>query len=207
MAISNDGKWAITKPPKGGPLNLVPTGAGESKPITHDAATYDTVRWLPDGKRLLASGIEAGHGARDYTIDLSSGDAKPITPEGVAGVHLSPDGQSTAVLGSDGRWGVWPLEGGGIRPIPGLDSANTVVGWSPDGGSVYAVSSRENERTAKVYKVNIATGKMELWRIFGVGTVAGVKGVGGLQLSRDGSAYAYVYSVTLSQAFVVTGLK
>jgi eukaryotic-like serine/threonine-protein kinase len=207
MAISNDGKWAITKPPKGGPLNLVPTGAGESKPITHDAATYDTVRWLPDGKRLLASGIEAGHGARDYTIDLSSGDAKPITPEGVAGVRLSPDGRSTVVLESDGKWGVWPLEGGGIRAIPGLDSAYTVVGWSPDGGSVYAVSSRENERTAKVYKVNVATGKMELWRTFGVGTVAGVKGAGGLQLSRDGSAYAYGYSVTLSQAFVVTGLK
>jgi hypothetical protein len=72
---------------------------------------------------------------------------------------------------------------------------------------VYAVSSRENERTAKVYKVNVATGKMELWRTFGVGTVAGVKGAGGLRLSRDGSAYAYGYSVTLSQAFVVTGLK
>jgi WD40 repeat protein len=155
----------------------------------------------------LASGIEAGHGARDYTIDLSSGDAKPITPEGVAGVHLSPDGRSTAVLESDGKWGVWPLDGGGIRPIPGLDAAYVVVGWSPDGGSVYAFSSRENEKTAKVYKVNVVTGKMEFWRTFGGETAAGVKGVGGLRLSRDGTAYAYVYSNVLSQAFVVTGLK
>ena len=207
MAISNDGKWAITKPPKGGPLNLVPTGAGESKPITHDAVTYESVRWLPDGKRLLASGIEAGHGARDYVIDLSTGDAKPITPEGISGVHLSPDGRSTAVLGSDGKWGVWPLEGGGIRPIPGLDSVYYVVGWSPDGGSVYAVSSRANEKAAKVYQVNIVTGKMELWKTFGQDAAAGVRGVGGLQLSSDGTAYAYVYSETLSQAFVVTGLK
>ena len=30
MAISPDAKWAITKPAKGGPLSLVPTGAGEA---------------------------------------------------------------------------------------------------------------------------------------------------------------------------------
>ena len=207
MAVSTDGKWAITKPPKGGPLNLVPTGAGEAKPITHDAVTYESVRWLPDGKRLLASGIEAGHGARDYVIDLSTGDAKPITPEGIAGVHLSPDGRSTAVLGSDGKWGVWPLEGSGIRPIPGLDSVYYVVGWSPDGGSVYAVSSRANEKAAKVYKVNIATGKMELWKTFGEDAAAGTRGIGALHLSSDGTAYAYAYSETLSQAYVATGLK
>ena len=90
MAISPDGKWVITKPAKGGPLSLVPTGAGEARPLTHDAISYGTVRFLPDGKRLLASGIEAGHGGRDYLIDLSSGDSKPITPEGIAGVaHLT----------------------------------------------------------------------------------------------------------------------
>jgi hypothetical protein len=82
-----------------------------------------------------------------------------------------------------------------------------VVGWSPDGGSVYAVSSRANEKAAKVYKVNIVTGKMELWKTFGQDAAAGVRGVGGLQLSSDGTAYAYVYSETLSQAYVVTGLK
>jgi Tol biopolymer transport system component len=103
VAISPDSKWVITKPAKGGPLSLVPTGAGESRLLTHDATTYGVVRWVPDGKRLLASGIETGHGARDYLIDLVTGEAKPITPEGVAGVHLSPDGRSTAVLGPDGK--------------------------------------------------------------------------------------------------------
>ena len=91
-AISPDAKWVITRPAKGGPLSLVPTGSGETKQLTHDAVSYDSVHWLPDGKRLLASGIEAAHGARDYLIDASNGNSKPITPEGVAGVHLSPDG-------------------------------------------------------------------------------------------------------------------
>lgn len=120
MALSPDTKWAITKPAKGGPLNLVPTGAGETRQLTHDSVSYRSVRWFPDGKRLLASGIEVGQGVRDYLIDVSSGDAKPITPEGVSGVMLSPDSKSVAVLGADGKWGIWPLEGGGIRVIPGL---------------------------------------------------------------------------------------
>ncbi len=79
-AISPDDKWVITRPAKEGALFVVPTGAGEARQLTHDSISYDSVRYLPDGKQLLASGIEAGHGARDYLIDLSSGNAKPITP-------------------------------------------------------------------------------------------------------------------------------
>ncbi|MGA8312405.1 MAG: hypothetical protein WB755_20410, partial [Terriglobales bacterium] len=206
-ALSPDAKWAITKPPKGGPLNLVPTGAGESRQLTHDAISYNAVRWLRDGKRLLAVGIEAGHGARDYLIDVSNGDSKPITPEGVFGKQLSPDDSSTAVLGPDGKWGMWPLDGGGTHPIPGLDSNYYVTGWSPDGRSVYALSSRRGDKAAKVSQVNTETGKMELWRTFGAEVGAAGAGVGGPLLSNDGTAYAYVYSRTLSQAYVVTGLK
>ena len=206
-ALSPDAKWAITKPPKGGPLNLVPTGAGESRQLTHDAISYNAVRWLRDGKRVLAVGIETGHGARDYLIDVSSGDSKPITPEGVFGKQLSPDDSSTAVLGPDGKWGIWPLDGGGIRPIPGLDSNYYVPGWSPDGRSLYAISTRRGDKVMKVYQVNPGTGKMELWKTFGTEVAATGAGIGDLLLSSDGTAYAYVYSRTLSQAYVVTGLK
>jgi len=44
--------------PEGGPLNLVPTGAGEARQLTHDAVSYGAVRWLPDGKRLLAEALK-----------------------------------------------------------------------------------------------------------------------------------------------------
>ncbi len=188
-------------------MNLVPTGAGESKPVTHDAVSYGAVQWLPDGKRLLAAGIEAGHGARDYMIDVSSGDSKPITPEGLSGVLLSPDGGSTAVLGADGKWGIWPLTGSGLRPIPGLDSNYYLTGWSPDGGWLYAISRRMGEQTAKVLKVNISSGKMEPWKTFGAEAGAGISLIGGPHFSRDGNAYAYVYGRVLSEAYVVQGLK
>jgi WD40 repeat protein len=140
-------------------------------------------------------------------IDESSGDARPITPEGVAGVHVSPDGRSTAVLTQDGKWGVWPLEGSAIRPIPGLDSRYNVIGWSPDGGSVQVIAARASEKSAKVYRVSTATGRMELWRTFGAELGSVGDEVRGLLFSADGKAYAYVYTRIRSQAYVVTGLK
>jgi eukaryotic-like serine/threonine-protein kinase len=206
-AISPDDKWVITRPAKEGSLFVVPTGAGETRQLTHDNISYDSVRYLPDGKQLLASGIEAGHGARDYLIDLNNGNAKPITPEGIAGTELSPDGRKAAVLGPDGKWGIWPLDGGAVRPIPQLDSKYAVTGWTPDGASVYVVSNHLREKTAKVYRVDPGTGKMELWKAFGEDMAVGVTGVGGPHFSSDGSAYAYVYGQALSQAYVVKGLK
>jgi eukaryotic-like serine/threonine-protein kinase len=207
MAISPDGKWVITRAAKGGPLNLVPTGAGEARQLTHDAVTYENGRFLPDGKRLLASGIEAGHGGRDYLIDVSSGDSKPVTPEGTAGVQVSPDGRSVAVRGPDGKRGIWPLEGGGFHPIPGLAPNYTVIGWTPDGESLYVAPIGLETKDSKVSRVNLQTGKMEPWKTFGDETGAGVTSVGAPHLSSDGTAYAYVYWRVLSEAYVVTGLK
>ena len=206
-AISPDSKWVVIKPAKGGPLSVVPTGAGESRQLTRDAVSYDSIRWLPDGKHLLAVGIEAGHGARDYLIDLSNGESKPVTPEGITGVNLSPDGKYTTVSGPDAKRGIWPLDGGGLRLIPGLDANYRVTGWSPDGGSVYVISSRRTESIARVYRVNIVTGKMEFWKAFGAEVAAAGGGVNGPIFSPDGTAYAYVYSRSLSQVYMVTGLK
>ena len=203
VSMSPDAKWVITKPAKGGPLSLVPTGAGESRQLTHDALDYRAVSWLPDGKHLLASGIEAGHGVRDYLIDLGSGDSKPITPEGTSGTVLSPDGRNAAVLGPDSKWGVWPVDGGAIRWIPGLDAKYVVDGWAADGKSVYATSTHR-ERRAKVYKVDATNGKMDLWRTLGQDEAGDTTDI---IFSRDGSAYAYHYHSQTSEAYLVTGLK
>jgi eukaryotic-like serine/threonine-protein kinase len=209
MAISPDGKWVITKPAKVGPLNLVPTGAGEARQLTHDAVSYGGARFFLDGKRLLASGIEAGHGGRDYLIDLSSGDSKPVTPEGISGTLISPDDRSVAVRGPDGKRGVWALDGGGFRPIPGLESGFNIIGWMPDGQSVYVAPVRRHatfsaEKSVMVYRDNIQTGKMEPWKTFGAGESGWVAPP---HLSSDGTAYAYLYDRVLSEAYVVKGLR
>jgi len=207
MAISPDTKWAITRRAKGGPLNLVPTGAGESRQLTHDDVSYDRAQFFPDGKRLLAYGIEAAHGGRDYVIDLSSGDSKAITPEGMSGVQLSPDGKSVAVRASDGKRGIWSLEAGAFRAIPGLESKDTVIGWTPDGESVYVAPYIRGAKAYQVYRANIQTGKLEPWKSFGADIGAQGATLVAPHLSSDGTAYAYLYVRILSEAYVVTGLK
>jgi hypothetical protein len=72
---------------------------------------------------------------------------------------------------------------------------------------LYVSSGKANQRTSELFKVNIATGKMEPWKSFGAEVRAGVNGVGAPEFSSDGSAYAYVYVRVLSEAYVVTGLK
>jgi eukaryotic-like serine/threonine-protein kinase len=206
-AISPDNKWVITKPLKSGELSVVPTGAGQSRQLTHDNVSYVAVSYFPDGKRLLAAGIEAGHGARDYLIDLATGDSKPLTPEGVSGVALSRDGTQAAVSGPDGKIGVWTLGGNSMRPIPGLDPKNGVAGWAPDGKSIYVVSRQTSRKTAKIYSVDVATGKMDLWKEMGLGLPANVLGIGGAQFSADTNAYAYPYDTLLCDAYVVKGLR
>ena len=207
-AISPDTKWVVTRPLKTGALSLVPTGAGESHQLTHDSISYSEVRYFPDGKRLIAAGIEAGHGARDYAIDIATGDSKPITPEGVSGVVLSPDATKVAVFGPDGTPGVWNFQTNSMQAIPGLTSSDFLSGWTPDGGSLYLIPRQiAGSRGRKVYRLNPATGKAEFWKEFGTNLLTGTAGVGPPRFSADGRAYAYVYSQILSEAYVVKGLK
>ena len=48
----------ITKAAKGGQLNLVPTGAGEAKLVTHDNITYGGTAFFPDGKHLVSGSVD-----------------------------------------------------------------------------------------------------------------------------------------------------
>jgi hypothetical protein len=119
---------------------------------------------------------------------------------------LSPDGRLVAVVGPDGTRGFWPLDGGGFRAIPGVDRRYGVVGWTPDGTAVYVVANHLGEKTVKLSRVNITTGKMDFWKALGDGLPTGAT-AGDPFFSADGNAYAYDYEQTLSEAYVVRGLK
>jgi eukaryotic-like serine/threonine-protein kinase len=208
LAISADGKWLIMQPAKGGQLSVVPTGAGQVRLLTYDKVSYERVRWLPGNKEVLASGYEAGHGSRDYLIDVSTGNSRAITPEGTVGTLPSPDGRSTAARQADGRWAIVPLDGGSVRLIPGLDTKYRVFGWSADGASVFAIPELlQSEKVGKVYRVDVVTGKMVLDKTFGEGLESGIGNVGAYYLPAANGAYAYVYMKVLSQIYVVRGMK
>ena len=127
-ALSPDQKWAIAQNP-GTPaqFRLLPTKAGESRPLTDDDINHNTARWCPDGKKFVFSGNEPGHGVRLYVQDVDAGKALAITPEGVNGTAfaVSLDGQTVAAIGPDLKGYLYSISGHGEpRLIPGLQTGD-----------------------------------------------------------------------------------
>jgi hypothetical protein len=58
----------------------------------------------------------------------------------------------------------------------------------------------------KVYRLEITTGRKEMWRTLMPGDAAGVANLSPLP-TPDGSAYIYSYVRTLSDLFLVEGVK
>jgi eukaryotic-like serine/threonine-protein kinase len=205
-ALSPDGKWVITQDLGGTALKLVPTGAGEARTLTHDNISYTTVKYMPDGKHLIANGAEPGKSGRTYLIDTQTGDSKPLTPDGYSGTVVSHDGSKVAMRGPDGNWGVWAIADSKFTPIPSLDPKFGVRGWAPGDRELYARSSRAEDRGARVFRIDVKTGKTEFWKEFG-GNMTGIQGVGSPDMAQAADAYVYIYTQTLSEGYVVSHLQ
>jgi len=208
VALSPDQKWVIStslSPPA--QLVLLPTKAGEPKPLTNDAINHFYARWLTDGKRIVFSGDEPGHGVRLYVQDLSGGKPQPITPEGVDALWLwpSPDGTLVAAIGADQRGYFYPIAGGQPRPIPGFALGDLPIGWSADGRSLYIAP--RGEMPALVYRLELATGHKNLWTRLMPPDPAGVNVIFPILLTPDGKSHVYGYRRILSNLYLVEGLK
>jgi Tol biopolymer transport system component/predicted Ser/Thr protein kinase len=208
LSLSPDQKWVISaglsSPAQ---LILLPARAGEPKPLTHDAFDHFRARWFPDGKRIVFSGNEPGHGVRLYVQDLAGERPQAITPEGVDTLALwpSPDGNWVAAIGPDRRGYLYPLAGGQPRPIPGFAVGDFPIGWSADGRSVYIF--RHGEMPAQVYRLELATGQKKLWKRLMPSDPAGVNIVLPILVTPDGKSYVYGYRRILSSLYLVEGLK
>ena len=207
VALSPDGKWAVVRPnTPPAPLMLQPTGVGESKVLFQDSINHLWTRWLPDGKTLVFLGNEPGHGFRLYVQSLNEQRPRPISPEGVAAfVVLSPKGDSVATAGPDGQTYLYPIAGGDPTVVQGVGAGEVPTGWSSDGKSIYVY--RFGEIPAKVLQVDIATGKRQPWKQLVPADSAGIDTIRGVELSADGKSYVYGYIRTLSDLYLVEGVK
>jgi serine/threonine protein kinase/Tol biopolymer transport system component len=205
--LSPDGKWALSVSTSRSPqVTLLPIGAGQARTISItgvERVHNGFARFLPDGQRFALNGEETGHAVRCYVVDISSGKAKPATPENVLCGPISPDGRSLLGTAPD-RSEIYSLDGTLPRPIPHLDSSFVPVQWSNDGTVIYGYHF--GELPCKVYKVEVATGKDTIVHQLNPGVPAGIVVVAPVVVSRDGKRFAYSYNQTLSTLYVVSGL-
>ncbi len=207
MGLSPDGKWVLSILQHTSPARLVllPTGAGEGRPLSYGSFDYRGANWFPDGKRILVQAAEPGKATRLYVQDLAGGAPRAISAEGFGGSVITLDGKQVACTDPNGVGMLCPAEGGAPRPIPGLAAGEAVISFTADGQSSYVF--RPGELPAQVYRLNLATGKRELWKELRPADPAGTRGITRVLVTPDGKSYAYHYSRFLSELFLVEGLR
>jgi Tol biopolymer transport system component/predicted Ser/Thr protein kinase len=207
-ALSPDQKWVIiASPTSPQQLRLLPTGAGETQSLTNDSINHQWVRWFPDGKRFCFAGNEPGRGVRLYTQDVSGGKPTPISPEGIdaQSFAVSPDGQSVIGIGPDQKGYLFSASGGEPRVVNGIEPGDTPINWSQDGHSIYLYQT--GEVPAKVYRLELATGKKTVWKQIAPLDPTGVSTIGPILITPDGKSYVYGFHRTVGDLYLVEGLK
>jgi Tol biopolymer transport system component len=206
--FSPDGRWIVAQDTsEPGQLVLWPVGAGESRKITNDRFDHIYVRFLPDGKALVFTGRAPGTQLRTYLQPLDGGAPVSITPEGVAAsfaMPISPDGLYLIAASTSGH-AMYPIHGGPVKAINGVTGDDYVDEWSSDGK--YLFVHQRTQVPSNVFRVEIATGKRELYKQIAPPDPAGVESVIHFGLSKNGESYVYVCRIVLSDLYVVDGLK
>lgn len=207
--LSPDGKWVSAVLSSPAEIHLLPTGAGQVRVLERfglEQFGYST-SWLPDAKSIVFNAKEPGHLLRTFVQSVDGGSPRPVTPEGITGALVSPDGQFLLAQDLEDKEpiAVYPLNGGEPRPIPSLEREDRVIRWGLDGRSVYVY--RPRERPLKLFKLNVTTGKKEAAKEIVPADLAGILGPVNVLITPDGRGYLYAFTRSLSDLYLVRGLK
>jgi hypothetical protein len=207
--LTPDGKLAlaIVNPASEPRVVIYATGAGEPRFVATPGLNVQAALWLPDGKRILLSANEPGHGARLYLQEIDGARPRALSPEGYRPAYrgVSPDGKRVLVSGPDRRRYLYPLDGGEPTPVPGLEELDGTAGWTGDSRGIYV--RRRGELPARIFVMDVETGRRSLWRTLMPTDATGVTAIGGIAPTPDGKAYVYSYVRNLADLYVVEGMK
>ena len=205
-ALSPDGKWVVcilSDGPKT-KLTLLPTGAGEPRTIGVNGMHYERAEWFPDGQRLLIAGNEAGRPLRTFVQELNTNKLTPLTAEGTIATRVSPDQKYVTVKGGD-KLSVFPIAGGESRVVGDIEPGESVVRWSADGRSLF-VSKVAEPSIVKVSRLDLATGRRELWKELRTPDPVGVN-MRDVAMTPDGQSFAYSFQRDITTLFLIGGLR
>jgi dipeptidyl aminopeptidase/acylaminoacyl peptidase len=170
---------------------------GTPRQITDGKFNHQNPQWAPDGKTIYVSGLrkpEAEYLRNDteiYTIDVASGDIKPLTdrkgPD--MGALPSPNGRYVAYMGWDDQsftnhvasLYIMDAQGGGKRMWAGkLPSSPRDVIWAADSSGVYYEMEEKGETNLYFAPVDAPVKKV----------TSGVHVLAGVSMSKSGQAAA-----------------
>ena len=217
VALSPDGRAALvlnlTAPAH---FALLPTGAGDARPLPRGTlAQFQWGAFFSDGKRIAFAGSEHGKATRLWVQDLSGGDPKAISAEGViagigfGGGAISPDGGFIAAV-SDAGPALYPAAGGEPQPIKGIEATDAPLRFSADGRFLYVRAFPRGSGfrlPARIFRVDLAKGTRELWKEIAPAGASSLGGITALVIAPDAGAYAYTYGEPTATLYEVRGIQ
>jgi hypothetical protein len=211
LGLSADGRWVLSQTPEPGSLEkflLLPTGQGLARPVEHrNLRSMLSAAFFPDGNRILFLARKDGPLPALYVQDLGGSEARAVASDGVTDgpVAISPDGLWAAAVGADSKILTLRIDGGASRPLPGGVVGELPIVWSADGRSLYVY--RRNELPARVFRVDVETGRRELWREIAPADRTGLDHIDTIRITPDGRAYTYGYTRILGSLQIAQGLR
>jgi hypothetical protein len=136
---------------------------------------------------------------------LTGGAARPVTPEGVAGLFVAPDSSTVGARDLDGQPKLFPLAGGPPRTFK-FDLNLKTIGYATNGE--FFVGQLLAGGVMQVSRLNVTTGVLTPVRQIAPrpGSLNS-GGIGSVILTPDGRGYLYSYAVNEATLFLVSNLK
>ncbi len=208
VALSPDGKWALAEDVKTRQYVLYPTGAGEQRQLTHDNIMHGVGGWTPNGKWIVFGGFEPDKKARTWIMPGEGGKAQPLTPEGIVGNQVTPDGERVLVRDPEGKYFLYPLHSNGSpSPVPQLNTDDNAIEWAADGHTLFVREAAQKAWSMRVVRVDLNTGKREFFKEVDPPDRSGILALGPIQITPDGTTYVYGFTRRLSDLYCVEGLR
>ena len=202
LDLSPHGKWALSiRLGEPGVLVLLPTGPGTPTVVGNKSIVdFVTASFLSDENEVVFAGSEEGAPLRWFRQGVPSGEPRPITGEVrcdrasaiVGSSPVSPDGSMLAAF-KDEVVALYPLNGGEPRTLDDVPASMTVIRFTPDGRFLYV--KEDFGRSARIHRVDIDTGRRELWSTIGPSDPSGLDVIYAIQISDDGESYYYSFSL------------
>jgi WD40 repeat protein len=214
FAFSPDSKWLTGYTSHDAATRkyvLMPTGAGEEKSIAVPGLEGDAgiiVGWLSGDRHYLVMGKLPGKkGWQFFSWDAVRPALRPVSPENMTDMVplVAPGGPQFLAQGPDRAWYVYATDGTAPRAVTGLTPHDIPVNWRSDGHSLYVRTHADTNKMARISILDVNTGQRTLWKE--IHPARPVDEVYNLAITPDGRAYAYNFVQTISDLYLVQGLR
>jgi serine/threonine protein kinase len=213
-ALSPDGNFVLAAGRPSPEILLIPTGPGQPKLIETPGVRREggRVGFFPDGRRIWFLAEDSQKRRRVFVQDLEGGIPRPVTPDGVGGVFLSPDGRFICARAVDGKHYFFSTETSETRKVAGIRPGEFPIQWTGDGKLLYVraieeLRPGETLMTTRLYRLDPRSGRRELWKEIPPVNPSSGGAIGLILISADGRAVVYSHHRYTSELFVVEGLR